>query len=873
MKKLLLPFIIMIVPFFAFGQCPVPTFVVTPSGLGNFTLTSATVPNATITWGPNLFIQGTGPIWSPSTATLTSDSLIVEVELVSCAYIQVRAAQICSNGVTSAFTPFSLVSLERTTATLPPFGPDIVTVTVAGAGTYAIPDCYIPQHDTLPNGVIQHWQYGNMGPGGLPPLPNLPFFVNNNATLYLNGLTQTGSNTLKTPWYNFNAIANFNAEARFSIFNQQTPGLAPPTILIVAEQQGTGIVDTVLFLNTITTAWQDVTYSFANKGFVPGNHIGLKVIVDYNAVTSQGTSTVWMTPFRLGAPEEFTCNNAITVLEHDRDAVNTAQIVVNNYRGNQNIAIPSSLSVIYGPVGFTPFSGVATTASFPLSAIPAFMPFAIDTFTLQNLLPNMAYDVYIYDTCERIGAGQLQGPFLISSTPDTILQGKIVFDNLQNCSPNQAGVPFQQLLLLPDSIYTVSNHVGNFEFRPTTQGPWQIELLPDNNPNGFIRSLCSPVATLTVPVVPNSNLYTGINFFLTTTSQQLQVNQTLMNYLVYNQHFIHQLELHFNNFTTSPIVDLNFSLTSPTVTLMPNAASNPAITFFSSDSIHFNYANVNIPVGGMVVIQQAVRASLNTTTVGQFLPTTVTIHQPTGLGTMAFVDSFEVVAAYDPNDKMVTPSGEIFAFADELEYRIRFQNTGNFFATNVVVTDTLPSEIDLENLQVQAASHNFRLERKGNVAHFIFDNIFLPDSASDPDGSIGYFIFKAPLKTPMALGDSISNRAYIYFDFQAPIITNDAWVKVVENTVSVNPSELNQRLNVFPNPSQGTFTINFDMASIRYMQLQVINAMGQVVLQDGAVTTSDFYQKTIDLNGQAKGVYLLQIKTEKGIVSKRLVLQ
>ncbi len=52
----------------------------------------------------------------------------------------------------------------------------------------------------------------------------------------------------------------------------------------------------------------------------------------------------------------------------------------------------------------------------------------------------------------------------------------------------------------------------------------------------------------------------------------------------------------------------------------------------------------------------------------------------------------EVTCAYDPNDKQVFPIGytEAHYIADDeqLEYLIRFQNTGNAPATDVLLRDT-----------------------------------------------------------------------------------------------------------------------------------------------------------------------------------------
>ncbi|MCH8555084.1 MAG: T9SS type A sorting domain-containing protein [Schleiferiaceae bacterium] len=43
-------------------------------------------------------------------------------------------------------------------------------------------------------------------------------------------------------------------------------------------------------------------------------------------------------------------------------------------------------------------------------------------------------------------------------------------------------------------------------------------------------------------------------------------------------------------------------------------------------------------------------------------------------------------------------------------------------------------------------------------------------------------------------------------------------------------------------------------------------------MEDNAGRTGGVYRKTLDLGAYAKGVYILQIQTENGIVSRRLSL-
>jgi uncharacterized repeat protein (TIGR01451 family) len=137
-----------------------------------------------------------------------------------------------------------------------------------------------------------------------------------------------------------------------------------------------------------------------------------------------------------------------------------------------------------------------------------------------------------------------------------------------------------------------------------------------------------------------------------------------------------------------------------------------------------------------------------------------------------------VVCSFDPNDKNAIPEGFAephFVLADdEIEYRIRFQNTGNAPATNVEVVDSLDvAHLDLSTFEVKFASHELNtVVDVDGVVHFHFDNINLPDSASDEPGSQGFVVYKIKTRTDAQGWDEINNTAYIYFDSNPAIITN-----------------------------------------------------------------------------------------------------
>ncbi|MFM9986487.1 MAG: T9SS type A sorting domain-containing protein, partial [Flavobacteriales bacterium] len=170
-----------------------------------------------------------------------------------------------------------------------------------------------------------------------------------------------------------------------------------------------------------------------------------------------------------------------------------------------------------------------------------------------------------------------------------------------------------------------------------------------------------------------------------------------------------------------------------------------------------------------------------------------TIYQPSVSvniipGTVSDIDLYdnlytltqEVVGSYDPNDKTVNiPAVDIETLSSQdvvtLDYTIRFQNTGTAEAIFVRVEDVIEEDLDLTTFQMLNASHPFQLTfDEDRKVEWLFENIMLPDSTTDEEGSHGYIHFRINTKNNLQLTDAISNNCAIYFDYNEPVITNTA---------------------------------------------------------------------------------------------------
>ncbi|MFL5765979.1 MAG: T9SS type A sorting domain-containing protein [Bacteroidia bacterium] len=146
-----------------------------------------------------------------------------------------------------------------------------------------------------------------------------------------------------------------------------------------------------------------------------------------------------------------------------------------------------------------------------------------------------------------------------------------------------------------------------------------------------------------------------------------------------------------------------------------------------------------------------------------------------------------ITNSHDPNIIDVDPVGNCMphyvADTQMLTYSIQFQNNGSADAINIYVLDTLDPKLDINTVHVTVNSHPMVTEiLPGNVLKFRYDNIMLPDSASDEPGSHGYIIYEVYPLNGTPNGAVIENFAGIYFDFNPPVYTNTVFNTINDGT-------------------------------------------------------------------------------------------
>lgn len=228
-----------------------------------------------------------------------------------------------------------------------------------------------------------------------------------------------------------------------------------------------------------------------------------------------------------------------------------------------------------------------------------------------------------------------------------------------------------------------------------------------------------------------------------------------------------------------------------------------------------------------------------------------------------------LACSYDPNDKAGMPSGETDSHfienGTELEYLIRFQNTGNYQAFNIHVLDVIDEDLDLNSLEIISTSHYCQptINAETREVDFFFPDIMLADSTSNEPASHGFIRYRVLPNPNLAELTPIENTAFIYFDFNPAVVTNTTLHTISDLYFGIDEVNLVQ-LPVYPNPTNNLVTINLPIQIDNY-DIEVVDLQGRVVKR-----ISENYNSimTLSCSDLSEGTYLVRIISDGKLIYK-----
>lgn len=518
--------------------------------------------------------------------------------------------------------------------------------------------------------------------------------------------------------------------------------------------------DTMLYCNRdveLTPTYSSVGGAYSIGSFIWREQSNLSVDLGYSSnFTISDTGTYILEYFH-----SYNC------LEHDTIHV----------AANEEIFI-DSLSVEIGPEHC--INLLDGYIEYDVSQYPGSVHFYWDSgllnssqITVKDSLNAGLYEYYIFDDSNRCSLISTMVPILYDSC--SVISGRIYLDTNLNCQQDiyENGINEITVFANPIGNFSVTDSLGNFEIL-VPPGVYSIEQNLSNSIGIGVFCNSSPISILNSGLVIDS-------VFIGDTIHQFHHNPGLQSFVIGNV----QLS---NSYSISSFKVVNFGDSIDNITVGVYI-DHPSLSY---DTQIPEYIGMNGDTAMYLFMNMQPMSSETRTMYLPIIPNVNYIGDQINSylfcrGEFGDIDSLNndliqqniVLAAYDPNIKMVTPIGEEITNRTEVKerefiYTIHFQNTGNAMATNVTIIDTLSHLLDQSTFQLMGSSHYVTVSCFNHEMKFEFPNIHLPDSTSDEENSKGFVQYKIDAQTDSYVGDTILNVANIFFDNNPPIITPPA---------------------------------------------------------------------------------------------------
>jgi len=131
------------------------------------------------------------------------------------------------------------------------------------------------------------------------------------------------------------------------------------------------------------------------------------------------------------------------------------------------------------------------------------------------------------------------------------------------------------------------------------------------------------------------------------------------------------------------------------------------------------------------------------------------------------------------------------------------------------------------------------------------------------------------------MSDMSSSNVEEFMDLKAVVfvqnmttreILQSEWVDISPSTTSLNENEASATLNLFPNPSNGLVNLEYISGNQGNITINVINTLGATVYTTNAVSNGSL-NKSIDLSQMTKGIYFVNVVSENGTTTKKMIIQ
>ena len=162
---------------------------------------------------------------------------------------------------------------------------------------------------------------------------------------------------------------------------------------------------------------------------------------------------------------------------------------------------------------------------------------------------------------------------------------------------------------------------------------------------------------------------------------------------------------------------------------------------------------------------------------------------------------------------------------------------------------------------------------------------FRVDSISNPTASdwqnAGGFGVNYPTftrnKNGLTPGETYRGQSRTWCDPNGGPYKSSGWTPLIfwtqPTSIRLTGETAINNLEIYPNPSRDIFNIRFTSEEAQDLQVRILNVIGEEVSTENLQQFEGEYVRYINLNQYPKGIYLLEIETDYGVINKKLILQ
>ncbi|KAF2519124.1 BspA family leucine-rich repeat surface protein [Flavobacterium salilacus subsp. salilacus] len=489
---------------------------------------------------------------------------------------------------------------------------------------------------------------------------------------------------------------------------------------------------------------------------------------------------------------------------------------------------------------------------------------------VQLQLENKSMDSYSLHYCNEgirnylidVLNWTITGDSLGEDCEGNTITGTVLYDQDANGCSEDDTPAYNMLVKATDGTYNfaaVTAATGAYNLR-VLEGTYTVE--PLNLPSYFTASPASTNVTFT-----GFDNEEEINFCLTANETVEDLNITLLPLEEARPGFDSNYKLIAENIGTQTVASATVTFVyDEAIQAFVSSSETPVtnttgqLTFTLTDILPLQTKNINITMNTFAP------PTVNGDEVIEFITSVIPDTNDATPEDNTFTLEQIVVNSFDPNDKRVLQGEEIFIeqAGEYLDYIIRFQNTGTASAITVRIEDELSPMLDWTTFRPISASHDYELTlTNGNELEFIFNNINLPHEAADEPGSHGYIAYKIKPVAGLEIGDIINaNAAEIFFDYNLPIITNSTTTEIVE-TLGIHQVAADA-VQLYPNPAG-------DILNIIVANGTQVNEVIIYNMQGRQLLSKQNFTEPIDVRSLNIGMYMVSVKTNKGLSTYKLI--